>query len=192
MVQAHIRTALSQSLVQAIRALPAEQSARVLKGLPPERLSAIEGASRLGWTTLAEHVELLDRVKRDVGTRAFRDFHGQLTVAYLEHPFMKTLFDSAVRLFGFKPFSVISWIPTGWKTAFKGAGHVEFARGATPVVAHVKLVGMPADVARGGAMFEALAGTIEVFITLTKGTGTVTLTRADPEAGEAHYDVALS
>jgi len=186
-----IRAALSKSLLNAILARPPGERDRMLRHLAPERRSEIERAGRLSWYDLNAHVDMLDGVHELLGPAGFRAFHRDLTGTYLEQPFLKTIADTGVRLVGLAPFTAVSWTPTGWRTAFRHAGELEFEKSQRTNEGWLRLKGMPPAVARSGSMVEGLAGTLEYVVALMKGVASISVQDFDRGRGAATFHIVV-
>src|SRR5262249_55257063 len=100
--QPKIRAVVAQNFLGMVRALPAEQSTRIVSLIPRSatNIPLVDTTPRLSWIPFEVQLAQLEAARKVLGSDGFRKFHGRVTMVYLEQPLFRSVIQGAVKVFG--------------------------------------------------------------------------------------------
>ncbi len=155
---------------------PGEVAARVRQRMGPEALRRIADASGIEWLPFELDLDLTRHVHAVLGPDEFVRFFRQQTLAAFEGPLLKTLVDTAVRMFGLDPMSWARWVPMGWSLLFRNCG-AWTSETAVPGTVVLRLSGAPAAAAGDPVWPDSVAASLSALVDMARARGRVEAAR---------------
>lgn len=145
----------------------------VRRALAPEVLARIEKSSRIAWIPVEDHVELTDRIQREVGKEAGRELCRSMVLAAFEQPFMRPIVTAALAITGPSVERFAAWAPRSWPALYRRAGRLCWEL-VEPGEGHMILAAPPPVLRESAPYVEGLAGGFQALFDVTQETGRVT------------------
>jgi hypothetical protein len=122
--EAQVRAPLTKSIVELLDHQPGGVS-QAVRGRARAEIARVEECTRVDWIPLEVQLAILDALRREVGQEECERFLAAHFAATIEQPFVRGMFETAVRLFGMGPGAVFRVFPRTWSTITRGCGEVE-------------------------------------------------------------------
>jgi hypothetical protein len=165
----------------ALLALGNETASRILADMPPQHLRRIEQAARTDWLPAELGVLLGEVIWRHVGEAGMRTWSRAALRRAMSGGVMGPLVDTAVRLLGLSPASLLKMGPQGWRAAFREAGELVIVESG-PGTMVMDLQGLPESMSREPFVV-GIAGALEAVFETCHVAGAVALAPPPPGAG---------
>jgi hypothetical protein len=121
--EAQVRAPLTKSIVELLDRQPGDVP-RAVRARARAEIERVEGCSRVDWIPLGIQLRILAALREEVGPQSFEAFVTKHFSTTVEQPFVRGMFETAVRLFGFAPSAVLRVFPKTWSTISRGCGEV--------------------------------------------------------------------
>lgn len=108
----------------------AEVAARVFAGIPAPSLAALKDAPPTEWVSWEHDKYFPESVIREFGEERAHQLWRAYLPTHLKSGRFRNLVDSAIRLFGLKPSSLIKVLPRAWSQSFQGFCELEVTQAA--------------------------------------------------------------
>ncbi|HTN53651.1 MAG TPA: hypothetical protein VML50_14675 [Anaeromyxobacter sp.] len=179
-----VRARHLKSLLTAVDALACAPAVRAHVGAAV--LGATEGASGIDWLPLEHDLAFTGAIYQVLPAAEADAFFRAHTSASFEGPLLRTMVDTAVRLFGLDPGSWARWVPKGWSMIFRGTG--EWSVGAIrPGEARLGLAALPDEAIAHAHWLRSVARSLDALCDLARCTGGMELAAVDLAARRADF-----
>jgi len=158
-----------------------------LESLLPEDLLAMRDDLNLAWAPIEFHLALIDASHECLDPAAFRKFHRDITLNYLDMPLLKGVLETCIRIFGLDPRSILRWAPRAWGILFRNCGTLEHDPSSTKEETRLQLNDFPRRPFSSGNFPLALAAAFEAAFTVTRTAGFIEVTSIDLTHGAADF-----
>jgi hypothetical protein len=179
-----VRAVIVRAALKVFDTYPKPIRDRLVGSLPPD-LVAMRDDINVAWAPLSYHIALIDSSYKYLDLAAFRKYHRDITLAYLDLPLLKGLLEACIRLFGLKPRFILRWAPRAWGVLFRNSGRLEYDPSSDEVETRLWLRDFPRKEISSGTFPLALAAAMEAAFSVTKTTGTVTVASTNLASGDA-------
>jgi hypothetical protein len=184
LVESKVRAPLTKAIVEMLDRQPGVAAG--VRARVPNEVRRVEECSRVDWVPLATQLAILDALKDEVGLRRWEEFVRAHFSSTVEQPFVKGMFESAVRLFGMGPGAVFRVFAKTWATISKGCGEVEIGE-VDPKGTLIRVRELPVDQARIELFVAGFRSTFQGALDVFKSAGDVELVSFDRAARTSVY-----
>jgi hypothetical protein len=122
--------------------LPDEAGA--VRARVPREIERVETSSRMDWIDLSVQLAILDAIYSEVGMRRWEQFVAAHFSSTIEQPFVRSMFETSVRLFGMSPAAVFKVFTKTWATISKHCGHVSIGE-VDPRATTIRVSDLPVE-----------------------------------------------
>lgn len=180
-----------KSVLAAAGRLPGGGGSAARALVRPALLAQIEQSSGIDWLPLESNLVVTRALHEVLAPAAFHLFFRDHLLESFQGPLLKTMVDTAMRIFGIDPGSWARWVPKGWALVFKDTGAWSVVRVELGEVTF-RLEGLPDACIRDRVWLSSVASSLSAIIVLAKAKGGFELTDVDPVAVRATYAMRWS
>ena len=182
---AQIRAPLTKAIVELMdQRMP--ESARAVRARVPREIERVEGASRMDWIDLSVQLAILDAIYSEVGMRRWEQFVSAHFSSTVEQPFVRSMFETSVRLFGMSPAAVFKVFAKTWATISRGCGDVTIGE-VDPRATTIRVTGLPVDQEHIDLFVRGFRATFKGVLDVFKSTGDVEFVSFDRASRTSVY-----
>ncbi len=180
-----------KSILAAAGQLPGGGGAAARALVRPALLAQIEQSSGIDWLPIESNLIVTRALHEVLSPGAFHLFYRDHLLESFQGPLLKTMVDTAMRIFGIDPASWARWVPKGWALIFKDTGAWSVVR-VEPGHVTMRLEGLPDACIRDRVWLSSVASSLSAIIELAKAKGGFDLTDVDLVAVRATYAMRWS
>lgn len=148
-------------------------SHRAIRGALPTRLIAeLQGASPVGWMSIADNVLLADTIATCLGETRARPFFRQVLLLEYQSSLLKPFVDGIARLLGLTPITFVKMAPRGWELVYRECGVLE-GQPVSENEASLVMRDLPAVCVRNKLWLEAVRSTFYTAFDLSQVEGEI-------------------
>jgi hypothetical protein len=186
-----VRARHMKSMLAATGRLPGGGGAAARALVRPALLEQIEQSSGVDWLPIESNLVVTRALHEVLAPAAFHLFFRDHLLESFQGPLLKTMVDTAVRIFGIDPASWARWVPKGWPLVFKDGGTWTVDR-VEPGHVAFRLEALPDACIRDRVWLSSVASSLSAIIELAKAKGGFDLTDVDPVARRASFAMRWS
>jgi len=181
-----MRAAQAQSLLAAVRRLPARERVAVLEQLDPRTLPAIESCLAVAWVPMFVHMDLSDALRDVVGpVRNVEVWRSTMTASF-NRPFLRGFVHMTTSLLGLSPSSLFRRGESIYGHVTRDIGSIRFVSAGSNE-GLIEMEGFPASEFTFPCYVEGLHGCLLACFDVCRSDGRIIVTGQDARAGSATY-----
>jgi len=181
-----VRAVIVRAALKVFDGYPRPTRQRLESLLPPDLL-AMRDDFNVAWAPIEFHTAIIDASHVCLDAPAFRKFHRDITLNYLDMPLLKGLLEACIRLFGLDPRSILRWAPRAWSILFRNCGSLQHDPASSREETLMLLDDFPRQPFSSGTFPLALAAAFEAAFTVTRTTGAIDVLSVDLAKGAARF-----
>lgn len=186
-MRGQMRGAVTRTLLDAIRRLPADESAEVLKRIPPPSLAAIDAVGVLGWLPMQTHMDASEALLVVVGAPRHVEIWRDVMTRSFDRPFLRGFVQMSASLFAETPTTLLRQSERLFPYLAKDLGVMRFEQSDRPCEGALVLRGFPADRYSLHCFFNGLLGCAQSALVVLGVDGSVEVEDADASSGTARF-----
>ncbi len=176
-----VRARHLKSLLAFADAWPGGIGPAVRARVRPADLQAVAAASGIDWIPLRIDLDLTRGIHDAMPRPEFLRFFRKQSLQAFEGPLLKTLVDTAQRMFGIEAASWARWVPKGWSLLFRDCG-VWTSEVTGPKRIDLRLASLPTACASDPIWIASVGASLSALVDLAKLDGAVEPVATEPTA----------
>ena len=182
---AQVRAPLTKAIVELMdQRMP--DSARAIRARAAREIERVETSSRMDWIDLSVQLAILQAIYSEVGVRRWELFVAAHFSSTVEQPFVRSMFETSVRLFGMSPAAVFKVFAKTWATISKNCGDVTIGE-VDPRGTTIRVTNLPVEQANIDLFVRGFRATFQGAIDIFKSAGEVEFVSFDRASRTSVY-----
>jgi hypothetical protein len=179
--QLHVALSLIDALTPSV-------SRQIRARYKPEYLAELAQATRLSWVPIEMGVELAVAYHAVLGDKAAQEWGRETMLHVIQLPWVRSIRDAAVRIFGLTPHGLYRFAPKMWDAVYRNSGSlVHIQRGST--AATIVLEDIPRTMLSAHGHLITVGGAVSAALDFCKVRGEIWLRPVTSADRRSTYDI---